>query len=117
MSQSQNDILVINIINKLETSIFCSYGLLKVGDGYALFNKARGNKYNYTGPALPNYIESLNNNLNIYSTFNDFINPEQYTQIPICFLFKKMDLPNFIEIIKNREDSFYTDLKSHYQTD
>lgn len=123
MSESQNstqieNIALINyIINKLETSMFCSYGLLKVGDGYALFNKAQGNKYNYTGSALPNYIELLNNNLNIYSTFNDFINPQQYTQIPICFLFKKMDLPNFIEIIKNKEDSFYTDLKSHYQTD
>lgn len=122
MSQFQNDtqrenIALINyIINKLETSMFCSFGLLKVGDGYAQFNKAYRNKYNYIGPALPNNIEAFNNQPR-YQTFNDFINPEQYTQIPICFLFKKMDLPNFIEIIKNKEDSFYTDLKSHYQTD
>ena len=127
MSESQNYTqresieLINNIINKLQTSLFCSFGLLKVGDGYALFNKnAFENKYNYMGPALRNNIEAFNNQTR-FSTSYHFINyihnPQQYDIMPTCFLFKKMDLLYFIEIIKNKEDLFKIDLKSLYRID
>ena len=136
MSESQNytqreNIALINyIINKLDTTIFCSFGLLKVGDGYAQFNKGYRNKYNYIGPALPNNIEAFNNETRYLESLNDetrssisnhFINsinnPEQYTRMPTFFLFKKMDQAYLREIIKNKEDLFKIDLKSLYQTD
>ena len=131
MSQFQNIGIINNIINKLQTSLFCSFGLLKVGDGYALFNKnAFENKYNYMGPALPNNIEAFNNETRYFEALNDqtrsstshhyinyILNPQQYIQIPTCFLFKKMDQAYLREIIKNKEDLFKTDLKSLYQID
>lgn len=131
-TQRENIELINNIINKLQTSnFFCSFGLLKVGDGYALFNKnAFENKYNYMGPALPNNIEAFNNQPSYFQALNDqtgsstsyhFINyinnPQQYDRMPTCFLFKKMDQAYLREIIKNKEDLFKTDLKSLYQTD